>query len=171
MNKSRKQKQFFNAISIFILFIVGSLSAADLPFVVPNIKAPKFRNKTFCITDFGAVDDGHTKNTKAFAEAINACADAGGGTVLVPAGLWLTGPIIFKSNINLHLKEGAIILFSPDFEDYPLIKTIWEGQAQVRCVSPLYAEASLPSTSAHSRLCAGCHQSFAVCTSDYCSEG
>lgn len=142
--------------AISICFILISLSAfdyalakgvkpaisdtADFPFIVPDIKEPKFPDKTFRITDFGAVSDGHTKNTEAFAKAIQACADAGGGRVVVPAGFWLTGPIIFKSNINLHLEEGAIILFSPEFEDYPLIKTTWEGLPQVRCTSPLYAE-------------------------------
>ncbi len=153
MNGLRKW-QSLNAV--FVLFVVFSLLAvdcplakgakskpavtADFPFVVPDIKEPKFPKRTFRITDFGAVGDGHTKNTDAFAKAIKACADAGGGTVLVPAGLWLTGPIVFKSNMNLHLEEGAIILFSPEFEDYPLIKTVWEGLAQVRCISPLYAE-------------------------------
>jgi polygalacturonase len=153
MNGLRK-RQSLNAV--FILFVVFSLLAvncalaksakpkpavtADFPFVVPDIKEPKFPKKTFRITDFGAVGDGHIKNTEAFAKAIQACADAGGGRVIVPAGLWLTGPIVFKSNINLHLEEGAIILFSPEFEDYPLIKTTWEGLPQVRCTSPLYAE-------------------------------
>jgi polygalacturonase len=113
---------------------------ADFPFVVPNIKEPKFPNKIFRITDFGAVNDGQTKNTQAFAKAIQACADAGGGRVVVPAGFWLTGPIIFKSNINLHLEEGAVIIFSPNIEDYLLMRTVWEGFPEVRCVSPLYAE-------------------------------
>jgi polygalacturonase len=157
MNKLGKRKQGLNVMSVcFVLLIVCFLLSADctlamgvkpnvaisadLPFVMPDVKEPRFPDNTFRITDFGAVGDGRTKNTDSFAKAIKACADAGGGTVLVPAGLWLTGPIVFKSNMNLHLEEGAIIFFSPDFEDYLLIKTVWEGLAQVRCISPLYAE-------------------------------
>ncbi len=118
----------------------NTAAVTDLPFVVPDIKEPKFPDKTFRITDYGAIGDGHTKNTQAFARTIKACTDAGGGTVLVPAGLWLTGPIQLKSNLNLHLEKGAVILFSGDFEDYPLIKRIWEGSAAVRCISPLFGE-------------------------------
>ncbi|MBA7691602.1 Exo-poly-alpha-D-galacturonosidase [subsurface metagenome] len=61
-------------------------------------------------TNYASVGDGHTKNTEAFAGAIKACADARGGRVVVPAGIWLTGPIQLKSNINLHLEEGAVVI-------------------------------------------------------------
>jgi polygalacturonase len=140
---------------IFILFIFCFLLTAgdtstmgakqnsatgSLPFVTPDIKEPKFPNKTFRITDFGAIGDGQTKNTQAFAKAIKACADAGGGIVLVPAGLWLTGSIELKSNLNLHLEQGAVVLFSPNFEDYPLVKRTWEGSEAVRCTPPLFGE-------------------------------
>ncbi len=113
---------------------------AVLPFIVPKIKEPKFPNNTFNITDYGAVGDGHTKNTDAFAKATKACAEAGGGKVIVPAGLWLTGPIQLKSNLNLHVEQGAVVLFSPEFEDYPLLRKTWEGLAAVRCMSPIYGE-------------------------------
>jgi polygalacturonase len=118
----------------------STLTTSDLPFVVPDVKEPKFPDNTFRITDFGAVGDGHTKNTDAFAKAIKACVDAGGGRVLVPAGIWLTGPIQLKSNLNLHLEEGAVVLFSGDFEDYPLLRRTWEGLAAVRCMPPLFGE-------------------------------
>jgi len=112
---------------------------SDLPFEMPMIKEPRFPNRTFNITDYGAVGDGHTKNTKAFADAIKACAEAGGGRVVVPAGMWLTGAIELKSNLNLHLEQGAVIQFSEDYDDYPLIQSTWEGRPSVRCISPLYA--------------------------------
>ncbi|MCX5633082.1 MAG: glycoside hydrolase family 28 protein [Phycisphaerae bacterium] len=157
MNKFEKRKQNLNKMSVYsVLFIIYFLitvdctlsvdakqittAAADLPFCVPDIKEPKFPNKTFRITDYGAVGDGHTKNTQAFAKAINACADAGGGRVIVPAGLWLTGSIQLKSNLNLHLEQGAVVLFSPNFEDYPLVRRTWEGSAAVRCSPPLFGE-------------------------------
>ncbi|PKL82094.1 MAG: glycoside hydrolase [Ignavibacteriae bacterium HGW-Ignavibacteriae-3] len=78
-----------------------------------------------------------TLNTDAFAEAIEKCASAGGGKVIVPAGIWLTGPIHFKNNINLHLEIGAHIQFTKNYDDYPLIESNWEGTNQFRCTSPI----------------------------------
>ena len=112
-------------------------SFADLPFAMPDLKVPQFPDRTFLITGYGAVGDGQTKNTAAFDKAIQACSKAGGGHVVVPAGLWLTGPIHLQSHINLHLERGAVVLFSPLFEDYPLIKNTFEGLESVRCTSPL----------------------------------
>src|SRR5215217_6019359 len=70
-----------------------------------QIKAPKFANKDFNIKDFGAVGDGKTKNTEAIKNAIQACTQAGGGRVVVPPGVYLTGAIHLKSNVNLHVAE------------------------------------------------------------------
>ncbi len=112
----------------------------NLPFELPEIKPPQFPGRTFNITGYGAVGDGHTKNTKAFSEAIKACVEAGGGRVIVPAGVWLTGPIELRSNLDLHLEEGAVIMFSNKFDDYPLIESTWEGQPRVQCMSPLYGK-------------------------------
>lgn len=94
----------------------------NLPFDMPIVKVPVFPKDTVYITDFGAVSDGQTKNTEAINKAINFCASKGGGTVVIPAGLWLTGPIELKSDINLHAKRGALIIFSQDHKDYPVIK-------------------------------------------------
>jgi len=63
----------------------------------------------------------------------------GGGVVLIPAGLWLTGPIVLKSNINLHLANGATLLFTADKNEYPLVKANWEGLPQMRNQSPVSA--------------------------------
>ncbi|UCH62512.1 MAG: glycoside hydrolase family 28 protein [Fidelibacterota bacterium] len=110
----------------------------DLPFDMTQIVVPKFPSHTENIIDHGAVGDGQTLNTDAFSDAIRACASAGGGRVCIPAGIWLTGPIRLQSNINLYLEKGALIQFSYCFEDYPLIRTSWEGLEQVRCISPIY---------------------------------
>jgi polygalacturonase len=91
------------------------------PFKMAMPTEPKFSNKTFNITDYGAIGDGQTLNTAAIAKAITACNAAGGGTVLIPAGLWLTGPIQLKSNVNLHAVRGALITFSTDHTQYPMV--------------------------------------------------
>ena len=66
------------------------------------------------ITDFGGVGDGQTLNTEAFRKAISALVKKGGGRVVVPQGVWLTGPIAFKDNIELRIEKNAIVMFSPD---------------------------------------------------------
>lgn len=98
------------------------------PFKMAPIKVFLFPEKDFLITDFGAVNDGKTSNTRALAAAIASCHQAGGGRVVVPKGIWFTGPIHFKSNVNLHLQEGAVLKFSDNPEDYlPAVMTSWEG--------------------------------------------
>ncbi|UQZ82941.1 Polygalacturonase [Paenibacillus konkukensis] len=110
------------------------------PFDMPEIELPNIPEYNVIITDFGARGDGITKNTEAIAKAIEACAAAGGGTVVIPSGVWLTGPIVFKSRIRLHTEPGAVIRFSSDYADYPLIESNFEGLPAVRCMSPLFAE-------------------------------
>ncbi|MBD8490585.1 glycoside hydrolase family 28 protein [Echinicola sp. CAU 1574] len=108
-------------------------------FDMPKVRLPSFTNKTVNIIDFGAKGNGMFKNTEAFKQAIEQLSREGGGRLIVPRGIWLTGPITLKSNINLHLEEGALILFSRDFDDYALIKTSFEGLNTVRCESPINA--------------------------------
>ncbi|MCF7803304.1 MAG: glycoside hydrolase family 28 protein [Candidatus Marinimicrobia bacterium] len=109
-------------------------------FDMPEVPVPTFPDYTVSIEDFGAVPDGETLNTQAFEDAISDVADEGGGTVIVPRGLWLTGPIKLQSNVNMHLQKGAFIHFSDDYDLYPLIKTSYEGQDAYRCTSPLTME-------------------------------
>ena len=77
---------------------------------------------------FGAVGDGTTKDTAAFQKALDECAAAGGGEVLVPEGDYLIGSIALKSNTTLRLEKGANLAGSPDLDDYPVIKARWEGE-------------------------------------------
>ncbi len=69
---------------------------------------------------------------------VNALYKKGGGRVVIPRGLWLTGPIKLKSNIELHTEQGALVIFSKDKTHYPLIETSFEGLNTVRCISPIY---------------------------------
>ncbi len=137
--------------TLFTAFIVASSFAADkvgnpyakytekLPFPMPEVTAPVIPDNQVNLKDFGAVGDGITLNTEAFAKAIDALSKQGGGKLVVPQGVWYTGPIVLKSHINLHLNAGAVILFAADETLYPLIDTSFEGLDTRRCQSPLSA--------------------------------
>jgi len=100
----------------------------DAPFPMNPIQEFVFPDKEFPITDYGAVEGGEANNTVAIAAAVMACSEAGGGKVVVPAGEWLTGPVHFRNNVNLHLEEGAILRFTDNPEEYlPAVMTSWEG--------------------------------------------
>ncbi len=105
--------------------------------IVKNIEVPEFPDKTFDVNDYGATPDGETDNSEAFAKAIKACNEAGGGKVVVPEGKYLTGPIHLKSNVNFHLEDGAEILFTKDKNAYlPVVHTSYEGM-EFMSYSPL----------------------------------
>jgi pectin methylesterase-like acyl-CoA thioesterase len=89
------------------------------PTTLPSIPRPVIPDHTFTITDYGAVADGKTMNTDAIDKAMDACDKAGGGNVVVPAGKFLTGPIVLSSSMNLHLDKGATLLMSNKLGDYP----------------------------------------------------
>ena len=133
--KTRKQ-QYFIVICLAVLsFLSVNIKAqngkpkelsyylSNLPFAKPEISIPVFPDRVFSIMDFGAVGNGRTLNTEAFAKAIDTCAKLGGGKVIVPRGIWLTGPIKFQSNINLHLEKGALVLFSSNHSLYPIFRS------------------------------------------------
>ncbi len=105
--------------------------------IIASIKNPVFPDKTFNILDFGAIADGITNNTKAINKAISSCSHSGGGKVIIPSGDFLTGPIVLKSNVNLHLEAGANVLFSTNKNDYlPVVHTSFEG-VELMNYSPL----------------------------------
>ncbi|WP_460941753.1 glycoside hydrolase family 28 protein [Spirosoma daeguense] len=115
----------------------GSVSEDGNPPTLPKVQTPTFRKDTLNIQKFGAVADGLTLNTSAINKAIEQCNRAGGGVVLIPRGLWLTGPVTLKSNVNLHLAEGALLQFSDQRSIYPLVNTNWEGEDAVRNQAPI----------------------------------
>ncbi|MES2848679.1 MAG: glycoside hydrolase family 28 protein [Bacteroidota bacterium] len=111
---------------------------AKAPFKMPVVPLPTFSDKVFSIKDYGGVGDGKTLNTEAFAKAIDACTKAGGGKVVVPAGKWITGPIELKSNVNLYTEKNALVQFTPDRTQYPIINMSGDGKTFVPA-SPVYA--------------------------------
>jgi hypothetical protein len=121
------------------LFAIVFLFAFAQKEKLPVIKSPVFKKDTVSIKKYGAVADGNTLNTKNINSAIDALSKKGGGVVLIPSGLWLTGPIVLKNNINLHIAAGATLLFTADKNEYPLVEANWEGLPQMRNQSPISA--------------------------------
>jgi len=105
--------------------------------IVTQIFPPTFPQKDFLVTKFGAIGDDNTDCTSAFKKAIEQCHAAGGGRVVVPKGIYLTGAIHLLSNVNLFISKEAIVKFSTDSKEYlPAVYVRWEG---VECMnySPL----------------------------------
>lgn len=104
-----------------------------------SVVLPQINQIDYNILDFGAVAGGMVSNTQAFKATIEKAAVTG-GRVIVPNGIWLTGPIELKSGIELHLEDNATIVFSKEKEEYPLIVTDYEGIKRIRTVSQITAQ-------------------------------
>ena len=154
MKKLMKMKQWF--LSAGLIFsacgctappslTTGTQSSANeglyasLPFRMDKVAQPVFPDYSRSIDEFGAKADGITLNTEAINRAIRDVSEKGGGKVIVPSGLWLSGPIEILSNVNLHLEKNAILYFTADHTLYPIIKTSFEGLETRRCQSPVSA--------------------------------
>lgn len=117
-----------------------SFAKEKLPFEMPDVQMPKFKADTLNVIDFGAVPNTNVLCTKAINEAIEKCSGLGGGVVLIPEGIWNTGPIKMKSNVNLHTQNGTFINFTTDLNQYQLIHSYFEGNKTIRCESPIMGE-------------------------------
>ena len=140
-----------NLLFVFLLTLVACNSAQDkveigdeiysgVEFQMPKVIEPGFSEYTVSITEFNAVPGGQVLNTKAIADAIHNVVSHGGGKVVIPRGIWLTGPIVLQSNVNLHAEAGALVIFSTNKDLYPLVETSFEGLNTVRCQSPIYGK-------------------------------
>lgn len=113
----------------------------DFKVAMPSLpQLPVFKNDTMDIRREGAVGDGLALNTSAINNAINEISKRGGGVVLIPGGIWLTGPVELKSNVNLHVDRDAVVLFTKDKSRYHLFESEWEGHKAMCNQSPLYGE-------------------------------
>ena len=108
-----------------VLLAVGLSGCAAIP------------GRTFNIVDYGAIGDGTSNSTIAIQKAIDSCSAAGGGRVVVPRGTFLTGPIALASRMKLYLADGSELLFSRNFDDYPLVYANFLGKDTVQCASPM----------------------------------
>ncbi|MBW4891733.1 glycoside hydrolase family 28 protein [Mucilaginibacter sp. HMF5004] len=132
----------FNKLIALAFLSLGALqaSAQTKPYSwsnLPKALVPTFKKDTFKIVKYGAKPDGLTLNTKSINDAITACSAKGGGVVLITQGLWLTGPIVLKSNVNLHVDRAALVLFTGDKSKYALIEGNYEGRPAARNESPI----------------------------------
>ncbi len=140
------QKTFFYPVVVFLLLSVSqafSQGNSTTPYSfenLPVVRETSFKRDTVNVLQFGAKNDGVTLNTKSINEAIVYIHQRGGGVVLIPQGLWISGPIELKSNVNLHLQKNAILQFTRDFSQYPLVEGNWEGLPQMRNQSPIWAK-------------------------------
>lgn len=113
---------------------------ARAEYISATVRAPHFPNRWFDVTDHGAVAGGVADCSGAFRDAIAACHAAGGGHVVVPPGDFLTGPIHLLSNVDLHVSDGARILFSQNPADYlPAVLTRFEGMELYNYSPLIYA--------------------------------
>lgn len=129
-------------ISILLLFLLPAAAAArgwgDMKRIEKQIVAPVFPDAEYRVGEFGATGNGTDDDRPAIQAAIDRCSDQGGGRVVLAAGHYFSrGPIILKSNVDLHLAEGSVLIFSADERDYlPVVLTRWEG-TEVFNYSPL----------------------------------
>lgn len=113
---------------------------AQLDSIRGLITVPEFPDQEFSIEEYGAEAGGEVLSTDAIAAAIKACNEAGGGRVVVPKGVYLTGAVHLLSNVNLHLEEGATLRFSRNPKDYlPLVRSRWEGMELMNYSPFIYA--------------------------------
>ncbi|HWA28693.1 MAG TPA: glycoside hydrolase family 28 protein [Lacunisphaera sp.] len=117
---------FCSSRLLLLLFALAGPRGAAVPpegdwmsgFKMPVVVEPRIPARSVPVTEFGALPDGRTLCTDAIAKGIEALAAQGGGRLVFPAGIWLTGPIVMKSNVALHLEEGALLQFSTDLSIY-----------------------------------------------------
>jgi polygalacturonase len=109
-------------------------------FQIPKIQEPEFHANVVNLAQCGGANDGRTLNTEVIAKAIASLAAKGGGTLVVPPGIWLTGPIRLQSNIELRLEAGALLQFTSDYKQYPLMVLDVKGEKDVLSTSPIFGE-------------------------------
>jgi len=135
----KKSILFFLAI-VCIAKVTAAVDWNYADSIVKTIVEPQFPNRTYKITDYKAKSTPDFDNSKIINRLINQCSKRGGGTVIIPAGTFHTGPITLKSNVNLHLEEGATLKFSNNPNDYvPFVKTRWEGMDVINYRPLIYA--------------------------------
>ena len=123
-------QQLSPAILVNLAALMGALLGAHQPLraigaeaaLEVKPKSPDIPDRLFNLKDFGGVGDGKQWNTEAFRKAVAAVESAGGGRLVVPTGIYRTGPIALCSQLDLHLEDGAVIQAPDTFTDYGRIE-------------------------------------------------
>jgi polygalacturonase len=111
-----------------LLQALGGFAQGQVAEIVKRIVPPRFPPRDFAITAYGARAGETVDATGAIRRAIAACVSAGGGRVVIPAGVFLTGAIHLRSSVNLHLEPGSTLRFRREPSAYvPAVFTRWEG--------------------------------------------
>ncbi|OQP61140.1 hypothetical protein A3860_05325 [Niastella vici] len=111
---------------IIVLLVVGAIMMANA--MAKSQGAPRYeKDKRYNIIERGAIGDGKTLNTRAIQQAIDECAQNGGGTIIIPKGVFVSGAIFLKRGVNIELQEGAVLKGSANINDYPKLNTRIEG--------------------------------------------
>ncbi|HXS68773.1 MAG TPA: glycoside hydrolase family 28 protein [Candidatus Polarisedimenticolia bacterium] len=131
---------FSNWRSAAAVAVLSAALAANAKEISPKVAAPVIPKRSVSIADFGGAGDGVTLNTGAFEKALASLEAKGGGELIVPPGIWFTGPIELRSGINLHLERGALIKFSGDYKLYPLRVFDVKGEKEIDSTSPIFGE-------------------------------
>lgn len=144
----KMKKNIIRNIVLLFLFVLpftfaqpeAKINWKEAKTILKRIVPPKFPNKDFLITNYGAKGDGTTDCTSAIKDAIEECNTQGGGRVVVPEGSFLTGAIHLKSNVNLYVSENAVLKFTNDKSKYlPVVFTRWEGVECMNYSALIYA--------------------------------
>jgi hypothetical protein len=128
------------SLCVLLGFSASAARAASDQFRMPQVREPSIPARVVNLADVGGSNNGKTLNTEIIAKAISSLAEKGGGKLVIPPGIWLTGPIRLQSNVELHLEEGALVQFTPDFKQYPEVTFEVKGEKETRLMSPLYGE-------------------------------
>ena len=144
---SKNLANFLLVVLFLMLCIVTNAQVNDetkdvwkkMESILKTMKTPVFPNKSYSIIKYGAKPNGSFDNTTSIKKAIQDCSKNGGGIVLVPKGKYLTGPIHLESNVNLHLEEGAELMFITNPKNYPLVHTTFEGTECMNYSPLIYA--------------------------------
>jgi polygalacturonase len=128
------------AVMVSVLALQVLPIRAELSPAAPLVASPIFPENIVNLAGTGGVGDGATLNTAAFEKAFAALSEKGGGKLVVPPGVWLTGPIRFRSHTELHLERGALIKFSGDYKLYPLTVVDMRGEKEVDSISPIFGQ-------------------------------
>jgi polygalacturonase len=127
LNEISERREFMKRFAAGAAMTLPAMALPEEAAAAAVQRSPANVSIVFNVVDFGAAGDGKTLCTTGIQKAVDACAKAGGGRVVFPAGRYITGPIFLRSNVHVEVPAGAVLLGLTDFERVPSIAGRWEG--------------------------------------------